>query len=115
MEMKTVGRTTRWWDGEFRIGATLLSLYAFALVLADPEWAMWAAAMAAGALPSEIPPPLSHTPSELFAGAGTLSMLGLGAFVAFLVMRGENVVHRGLALCEREWNRWCHGSLPRRL
>ena len=113
--MKTVGRTTRRLNGEFRIGATLLSLYGLALLLADPEWAMWAGAMAAGVLPSEIPPSLSHTPAELFAGAGTLSVLGLGAFVALLGMRGENVVDRGLALCEREWNRWCHGSVPRRL
>jgi len=42
-----------------------------------------------GGTPSEIPPPLSHTPSELFAGAGTLSILGLGAFVAFLVDAGR--------------------------
>ena len=112
--MSTGGSIGKWKNGEFRIGATLLSLYTLALVLADPEWAMWAAAMAAGALPSEIPPSLSHTPAELFAGAGTLSTLGLGAFVALLMMRGENVVHRGLSLCEREWNRWCHGSVPRR-
>ena len=112
--MRAGGSIERWWNGEFRIGATLLSLYALALVLADPEWAMWAGAMAAGALPPEIPPSLSHTPAELFAGAGTLSTLGLGAFVALLAIRGENVVHRGLALFELEWNRWCHGSISRR-
>lgn len=113
--MRTGGPIGKWWNGEFWIGATLLSLYALALVLADPEWAMWAAAMSAGALPSEIPPALSHMPAELFAGAGTLSIPGLGAFVALLVMWGENIVHRGLALFEREWNRWCHGSVPWRL
>jgi len=113
--MKTGGRTIRRLNGELRIGVTFLFLYGLVLLLADPEWAVWAGAMAVGALPSEIPPSLSHTPAELFAGAGTLSTLGLGAFVGLLVMRGENVVHRGLALCWREWNRWCHGSAPWRL
>jgi hypothetical protein len=114
-EMKAGDRTTKWRDREFRVGAALLSLYALALVLADPEWAMWAGAMAVGALPSEIPPSLSHTPAELFAGTGTLSVLGLGAFLALLVIRGENVCHRVLAMVEQEWNRWCHGSVRRRL
>jgi len=71
---KVVGR-------EFRIGATLLSLYAFALVLADPEGAMWAAAMAAGALPSEIPPPLSHTPVRTVRRGRNAQHTGSGAFV----------------------------------
>jgi hypothetical protein len=114
MGMKTDGRTTRWWDGEFRIGAALLSLYALALLLADPEWAMWAGAMAAGALPSEIPPSLSHTSADLFTGAGTFSALGLGAFVALLAIRGEIAWYQILAWCEREWNQLCHGSIPRR-
>ena len=114
MKMKTGGRTTRWWNGELRIGATLLSLYGLALLLADPEWAMWAGAMAVGALPSEIPPSLSHSPAELFAGAGALSTLGLGAFVALLVIHGDIAWHRVLDQCEREWNRWCHGSVLRR-
>ena len=113
--MRTEGPIGKWWNGELWIGATLLSLYALALVLADPEWAMWAGAMAAGALPSEIPPSLSHTPAELFAGTGTFTVLGLGAFLALLVIRGENVCHRVLAMVEQEWNRWCHGSVRRRL
>ena len=105
MEMRTGGSRGKWWNGEFRIGAALLSLYALALLLADPEWAMWAGAMSVGALPSEIPPSLSHTPADLFAGAGTFSALGLGAFVALLAIRGEIAWHRILAWCEREWNR----------
>jgi hypothetical protein len=114
MEMGTGGSRGKWWNGEIRTGAALLSLYALALLLADPEWAMWAGAMSAGALPSEIPPSLSHTSADLFAGAGTFSALGLGAFVALLAIRGEIAWYRILAWCEREWNRWCHGSVPRR-
>jgi len=68
------------------------------------------AAMAAGALPSEIPPPPFAYASELFAGAGT-SACWLGVFVAFLVMR-ENVVP-GIALWSG-MDRWCHGSVPGR-
>lgn len=112
--MKTGIRNTGWRNREFGIGSALLLLYGVLLAVSDPGWVMWAGAMSVGALPSEIPPSLSHTPADLFTGAGMFSALGLGAFVALLAMRGEIACHRILALCQREWNRWCHGSVPRR-
>src|SRR5512139_12549 len=115
-EMRTGGTGRGWRKGEFRIGAVLLSLYALALLGSDPEWAMWAGGMAMGALPVlDAPPSLSFTPAELFAGAGVLSLLGLGTFVAIPLLLGEKSVARFLTLWEREIVRWWHGDLPGRL
>jgi hypothetical protein len=75
---------TGYWNREFRIGSVLLFLYGTALVFSDPEWAVWAGAMAVGALVVEPPPPLFCTPSELFAAAGMLGVPGLCA-IAWLV------------------------------
>lgn len=84
MAMKADGWLARCRDREFLFGSTLLGLYGAVLVCSDPGWAVWAGATAAGALLEEAPPPLPFTPSELFAGAGTLGVLGLCAF-AWLV------------------------------
>ena len=80
MDMKAGGRMAGYWNREFRIGPTLLCLYGAVLVCSDPEWAVWAGAMAAGALGMETPPPLSFTTSDLFAGAAALCVMGLCAF-----------------------------------
>jgi hypothetical protein len=81
MHMKAGGRMKKYWNREIRFGSALLGLYGMVLVCSDPEWAVWAGAMAAGVLVTETPPPSSFTPSDLFAGAATLGVLGLCAFL----------------------------------
>lgn len=113
MTVKTEKTRRHWWNGEFRIAAVLLSLYALVLLLSDPAWAMWAGGMAMGALPvQDPPPPLPFTPHELFAGAGVQGLLGLGSFVALsLLLRGKSLV-RILKFWEREIVQWWHDDLP---
>ena len=90
--MKTKVRNTGWRNREFRIGLAILLLYGLLLAVSDPGWAMWAGAMAAGVLVTEIPPPMHIMPSELFVGAGTLAVLGLSAFAALpFVLGGERI------------------------
>ena len=86
--MKTGIWNTRWRKREFWIGSALLFLYGMVLIGSDPGWAVWAGGMAAGALLVEAPPPMSFTPGELFAGAGTLAVLGLSAFAALPFVLG---------------------------
>ncbi len=114
--MRVAGSRGGWRSGDFRVGAVLLSLYAVVLWVSNPEWATWAGAMAVGALPVMDPSPsLPFTPNELLAGAGVLSLLGLGAFVAILLRFGEVAYRRVLTLWERKIERWWHGDLPGRL
>jgi hypothetical protein len=94
--MKTGERNTGWRNREFRIGSALLFLYGMVLAGSDPGWAMWAGAMAAGVLVTEIPPPMHLMPSELFVGAGTLAALGLSAFAALpFVLGGKHASPAG--------------------
>jgi len=94
MEMKTVGRTTRWWTGSSG-SERHSSPVRIRPGPRGPRVGDVGGSDGGGALPSEIPPPFRNTPSELFRGAGTLSILGLGAFVALPCDAGEKTLCTG--------------------
>jgi hypothetical protein len=71
------------------VGASL-TVYAFLLLVADPDWLMWAGPVALGAFPITAPgSSLAFDPLEILATASYSVLPGLLALIILASSRGE--------------------------